>query len=478
MQIFPAVCCLRLFLHIILFIITQQKFPREVFQMKKFFCSLLALLIISCTLCVAPASAAAFTLPFEPNADAVYLVNLDTGIVVYEKNADKKRPPASLTKLMTTLLLLENVEDLENTRITAPGYIYDELYGVASSTADIRPYEEVRAIDLLYAMMLPSANEAASIVADYLGGGSLQNFFYLMNNRAKELGCENTNFACAHGLYGMDQNHYSTAKDMYLIAKACYDLGDRFMDVATSLEYWMPASNKHPEGYYIRNTNRMMNPSSTVYRSYVQGIKTGSTPEAGFNLISTAKMDGQTYMLVVMGTPYEVDENGQGLAFSVTSQIYDWVFESLAVRPALDTTKDIAEIKVKYCSQQDTLKLRPADDLITLLPVESDESTINKEFHLPDEVSAPIEAGDVVGSVTLSLAGEEIGTVDLVASQSLERNTALYVVSKIGEFFSSLYFKVLCVLIAITAVLYIGFILWVTRRNRKMGKVDRRRPRI
>ena len=98
--------------------------------MKKFFCSLLALLIISCTLCVAPASAAAFTLPFEPNADAVYLVNLDTGIVVYEKNADKKRPPASLTKLMTTLLLLENVEDLENTRITAPGYIYDELYGL------------------------------------------------------------------------------------------------------------------------------------------------------------------------------------------------------------------------------------------------------------------------------------------------------------------------------------------------------------
>ena len=221
----------------------------------------------------------------------------------------------------------------------------------------------------------------------------------------------------------------------------------------------------------------MMRQGTEVYRSYIQGIKTGSTPEAGFNLITTAKKDGQTYMLVVMGTPYEKDEYGYGMAFSVTAQIYDWVFDSLSVRPALDTTQDITEIKVKYCSEQDTLKLRPASDLMTLLPIESDETTINKEFHLPEAVTAPIEAGDVVGSVTLSLAGEEIGTVDLIASQSLERNTALYVIAKIGEFFSSLYFKVLLVLILITVAVYVGYILWVTHKNKKMGKVNRRRSR-
>ncbi|MBC5582433.1 D-alanyl-D-alanine carboxypeptidase [Anaerofilum sp. BX8] len=445
--------------------------------MKKFCCSLLAVLLFSVTLLAAPAGAVTFAPPFEPNADAVYLVNLDTGIVVYEKNADKKRPPASLTKLMTTLLLLENVPDLDGTRITAPGYIFDELFGVPSSTADIRPYEEVSARDLLYAMMLPSANEAASTVADYLGGGNLSNFFYLMNNRARELGCTNTNFTCAHGLYGMDQNHYSSARDMYLIAKACYDKGALFMDVATTLTYAMPASNKHNGSYKIFNTNFMMRQGTEVYRSYIQGIKTGSTPEAGYNLITTAKKDGQTYMLVVMGTPYERDQYGYGLAFSVTAQIYDWVFDSLSVRPALDTMQDITEIKVKYCSEQDTLKLRPASDLMTLLPIESDETTINKEFHLPETVTAPIEAGDVVGSVTLSLAGEEIGTVDLIASQSLERNTALYVIAKIGEFFSSLYFKVLLVLILITVAVYVGYILWVTHKNKKMGKVDRRRSR-
>ena len=445
--------------------------------MKKLCCSLLALLML-CVCFSAGASAITYTPPFEPNADAIYLVNLDTGEVVYEKNADKKRAPASLTKLMTALLLIENVDDLENTRMTAPSYVFDEIFLANGSHADIRQNEEVRAIDLLYAMMLPSANEAASTVADYLGGGSIPNFCYLMNARARELGCTNTNFTCAHGLYGMAEDNYSTAHDMYLIAKACYDLGEPFMDVVTTLQYEMPATNKHDKPYNIFTTNHMMRPTSSVYRSYIQGIKTGSTPEAGFNLISTAKQDGQTYMLVVMGTPYEKDENGQGLAFSVTAQIYDWVFESLAVRPALDTEKDITEIKVKYCSEQDTLKLRPADDLVTLLPIESDETSINKEFHLPDSVAAPIEAGDVVGSVTLSIAGEELGTVDLVASQSLERNTALFVIAKIGEFFSSLYFKVLCALIAITAMLYIGYIIWVIRRNQRMGKVRRRRGGI
>lgn len=441
--------------------------------MKKFCCCLMAVLALALCL-AAPAGAITFTPPFDPNCDAAYLVNLDTGDVVYEKNADKKRAPASLTKMMTALLLMEKVSDLDNTVITAPGYVFDELYNAGGSTADIRPYEEVSAMNLLYAMMLPSANEAASIVADYVGGGNLNNFFYMMNERAKQLGCTNTNFACAHGLYGMDKNHYSTAHDMYLIAKACYDKGDLFMNVVTSLDHTMPASNKHAASYTIYNTNYMMRSDAEVYRSYVRGIKTGSMEEAGYNLVSTAKKDGQTYMLVVMGAPYEKDEYGYGLAFSVTAQIYDWVFSSLSVRPALDTTQDIAEVKVKYCSEQDTLKLRPASDLMTLLPVESDETTINKEFHLPETVAAPIKAGDVVGTVTLSLAGEKIGTVDLVAAQSLERNQALYVIDRIGEFFSSLYFRVLMVLCAVTAALFAAYLLWVASRDKKNRKVNRR----
>ncbi|MEG1931581.1 MAG: hypothetical protein RR075_00555, partial [Pygmaiobacter sp.] len=406
---------------------------------------------------------------------------------IYEKNAHEKRPPASLTKIMTSLLLLENVADLDGTTTTAPGYIFDELYGLNVSTADIWPYEEVSARSLLYAMLLPSGNEAASIAADLVGGGSMANFTALMTARAQQLGATETNFTNPHGIFGIEKNHYSTAYDMYLIAKECWystnpAVQNAFREAASATEYWMPLSNKHkvpmagaPAGkaYAIRTTNTLMRFGSPYYMPEVQGIKTGSTPDAGYNLISTATKNGETYMLVVMGTPYETDADGYGLAFPVSKQLYDWAFGNFSVRPALDTTKDITEIKVKYSSETDTLMLRPASDLMTLLPNESDETTVNKTFKLPESVSAPIAAGDVVGTVTLSLAGEEIGTVDLVAAVSVERNTALYVVAKVGEFFSSLYFKVLAILIGITLCIYFVYITKVNHDNKKRRKVKR-----
>ena len=148
------------------------------------------------------------------------------------------------------------------------------------------------------------------------------------------------------------------------------------------------------------------------------------------------------------------------------------------MRPALDTTKDITEIPVKYSSETDTLMLRPADDLMTLLPKESDETTVGKTFNLPESVSAPVKKGDVVGTVTLSLAGEEVGTVDLVATKDVERNTALFIIAQIGGFFSSLYFKVLAVLVGITLCIYVGYLIWINRNNKKRRKVDRNHRRF
>ena len=431
--------------------------------MKKFI-SLALVCLLSVSALALPSSAATFTPPFEPNATSVYMVNMDTGTVLYEKNAHEKRAPASLTKIMTALLLLENVQDLDGTVVTAPGYIFDELYGQGASSADIWPYEEVSMRSLLYAMMLPSGNEAASIVADHIGGGSIASFCSLMTARAQQLGAKDTNFTCAHGLYGMAESHYSTAYDMYLIDKECW-----YSENPTVQNTFREA---------IRTTNAMMRFGTPYYMPEVKGIKTGSTPEAGYNLITTATKNGETYLLVVMGTPYEKDADGYGLAFGVSKQLYDWAFNNFSVRPALDTTKDITEIPVKYSSETDTLMLRPADDLMTLLPKESDETTVGKTFNLPESVSAPVKKGDVVGTVTLSLAGEEVGTVDLVATKDVERNTALFIIAQIGGFFSSLYFKVLAVLVGITLCIYVGYLIWINRNNKKRRKVDRNHRRF
>ncbi len=417
---------------------------------------------------------AAFEPPFDVNAEEVYMVNLDTGVVVYAKNETVPRAPASLTKLMTSLLLMENVQDLEGTQVTAPTYVFNELYGINSSTADIRPRETVTAKTLLYAMMLPSANEAASITADYLGGGNLDNFFYTMNARAKQLGCVNTNFTNAHGLWGMEYDHYSCAYDMYLIAKACYDTPG-FMEVASSEKYDMPFTNYHstPEfasypdaAYIIYSTNYLQRSTSAIYRSDVHGLKTGSTPEAGYNLVSTATQDGETYMLVVMGTPYEKDENGYGLAFSVTSQLYDWAFDNFSVAPALDLSRPLQEVPVKYSSTNDTVLLYPEEPFTTLLPNEADESVLQLEYILPEAVAAPIEKGDVIGAVRLSLAGEELGTVALVSQTDIERSELLYNMARLKAFVGSLYFRTVVVLLVLLVLGYIILMRSLVRRQR------------
>jgi D-alanyl-D-alanine carboxypeptidase (penicillin-binding protein 5/6) len=221
----------------------------------------------------AAATTARYELPFEVNARAYVLASLDTGEIIFEKNSNERYDPASLTKLLTAYTTYKYVEDFEGTKVTAPRYVYDELFGMNSSTADIRQGEILSVKDLMYAMLLPSANEAASILADYIGNGDITNFCMMMNNEARKLGCKNTNFTNAHGLF--TDNHYTSAYDMYLIAKACYNTPG-FMDIVTTNTYYMPANIKHASEYPIQNTNKMQVRTSPYYRSYVKGMKTGT----------------------------------------------------------------------------------------------------------------------------------------------------------------------------------------------------------
>ena len=155
---------------------------------------------------------------FDIAAAAVYLVNEETGTVLYAKNENEPLVMASLVKMMTCILTVENVADIDAETVTADkSWIFDELYGKNASTADIRPGETLTVRELLYAMLLPSANEAALLAADYVSGGYMKNFLYMMNTRAQALGCTNTVFVDANGL---SEGNLTTAKDMYLIARA------------------------------------------------------------------------------------------------------------------------------------------------------------------------------------------------------------------------------------------------------------------
>ncbi|MBR5521166.1 MAG: D-alanyl-D-alanine carboxypeptidase [Oscillospiraceae bacterium] len=426
--------------------------------------------VLSCLPVTASAtSAARYELPFEADARAYILVSLDTGEVIFEKNSHEQYDPASLTKLLTAYTVYRYVDDFDNTMITAPRYVYDELYGMNSSTADIRQGEILSVKDLMYAMMLPSANEAASILADYVGNGNISNFCMMMNNEARKLGCTNTNFSNPHGLF--TENHYTTVYDLYLIAKACYELPG-FMDIVTTNTYQMPANVKHTSPYYIQNTNRMQNRAyPAYYRSYVNGMKTGTLDYNNF--ICVCQKNGENYILVVIGA--EITDSEKRPAMVTTAEIMDYFFDSYSLRSANSLTYPVTDIPLKYAKDTDSLLLYADNEVMSVLPDSADESSFRKVYNLPEDVSAPVKSGDVIGTVDYYLAGQKVGTSQLVSHNDVERSTLLYLIGKLTEMFTSLYFRVV---VAVTLTLIVIYLIFTYRRfkqHEKMQKVHRRR---
>ena len=389
-------------------------------------------------------------------APAAYVVNLDTNIVVYEKNSETPLSAASLTKLMTTLLLLENYQDqLDSISLTAPSYVYDLIWeqSTNASSADIRRGETQSLRNLRYAMLLPSGNEAAYIVADYMGGGSIDNFVAMMNDEAKAVGCTGTTFVDPCGL---NPNNITTARDAYLILRAltAYDV---FSTVVGTPSYDMGTNDRYttPGTYIIQTTDKLIT-NSSYHRDYTKGGKTGSLGEWQ-NFAGWHSQDGESYISILLNVPYDADPEGMRPALVETATIMDWVFDTYTIAPALDTTQPITEVRVAYSTQADTIMLYPADNMMTLLPREGGAALTEQVFNVPDQLPAPIKQGDIVGTVTLTIEGETIGTADLIAGSDVSRNQLLYTISRVSLFFSSTYFKVVVILTMLVIGAYLIF---------------------
>ena len=389
-------------------------------------------------------------------APAAYVVNLDTNIVVYEKNSETQLSAASLTKMMTTLLLLENYQDqLDSISLTAPSYVYDLIWeqSTNASSADIRRGETQSLRNLLYAMLLPSGNEAAYIVADYMGGGSIDNFVAMMNDEAKAVGCTGTTFVDPCGL---NPNNITTARDAYLILRAltAYDV---FSTVVGTPSYDMGTNDRYttPGTYIIQTTDKLIT-NSSYHRDYTKGGKTGSLGEWQ-NFAGWHSQDGESYISILLNVPYDADPEGMRPALVETATIMDWVFDTYTIAPALDTTQPITEVRVAYSTQADTVMLYPADNMMTLLPRDGGAALTEQVFNVPDQLPAPIKQGDIVGTVTLTIEGETIGTADLIAGSDVSRNQLLYTISRVSLFFSSTYFKVVVILTMLVIGAYLIF---------------------
>ena len=248
--------------------------------------------------------------------EAVYLFDVSTGEAVLDQNADQQRSIASLTKMMTALLFLESGKDM-NEKVTVPASLKSELDTIRSkggSSISLSVGESIRRIDLLYALLVCSANDAASVIACDVAG-SMSAFVARMNARAAELGCTGTRFSCPHGLY--DEGNYSTAHDLARIAAAC--AGHlTYLKVADTVEYVIPATNLHAKRT-IRTTNKMLVPAYSYYRTDIHGMKTGFTSKARRCYVTFSQREGAAYGLVILGSDLEN-------IYKEANEIFDWAY--------------------------------------------------------------------------------------------------------------------------------------------------------
>ena len=360
------------------------------------------------TLALAAAAAlpglAAYPMPIQTasETEAVYLFNADTGKTILAQNADQQQYVASLTKMMTALLLLESGKDL-NGEVTVPTAMTQEFKDIQNAngmTAGLRIGETVRRIDLLYALLVSSANDAASVIA-YDVGGSVLDFVRQMNARAAELGCTGTNFTCAHGLF--DYGNVSTAEDMARIAAECYK-NPTFVQVSGTAAYTMPATNLHQNERTINSTNPLTDTGSEFYRSYIKCVKGGFTTLAGRCAVAFAEQGGHTYGLVILHA-----DNAS--LYTECDQLLDWAFESFSDRPLVDTQTELTTVDLTKCRAQPTAALYAA------APVSGyghADDVVSYAFDLPESIPATVKNGQKVGTATVYLDGYEVGTVDLV----------------------------------------------------------------
>lgn len=408
----------------------------------------------------------------ETKADIVLLFSLDDGTVIFSKNADKPSAPASLTKITTAILTIENCENLD-TVITVPSYCITLLNGTGSSMAGLKAGEELTVRQLLYCMLVKSANEAANILADYIGGGSIESFVGMMNDFAARVGAENTHYVNAHGLDAEGQ--YTTANDLAKIVKYALNL-PIFMEICNSYKYTLPETNMSKERNFV-STNWMINPNfKTYYYEYIQGIKTGTTNQAGKCVVSKASKDGYNYLCVVMGAPEE-DVNGDGnpdnTAFLETKKMYKWVFENIRLEKIVNTTDIVTVVDVKLAFGVDHVRLVPANDVTALVPVGTDSGSVLVdviEAETPSEVRAPVKKGEVLGKAKVMYADTELATVDLVAAEDIKVSVILWALDGLYKIVSSPIF-----IIIVAMVLVIVVIRYLTSSNQGRRKRRRRR---
>ena len=407
-------------------------------------------------------------------ATAAILIDADTGIIIYEKNAHERRYPASLTKLMTALMLLEHINEDFDQRITMSR---NAVFSIPRGSSHIAMNEDetLSAYEALYAIMLESANEVSNAIGEHVAG-ELNTFAAMMTIRANELGAYNTNFINAHGLHHED--NYTTAYDMAVIKRELLN-HPRFVEIISTNSFIIPPTERQPLDRILNNTHRMIRPDGDFFYRYAIGGKTGFTNEAAHTLSTYARNDENIGLIAV------VMENQRLVSFTDTTILFDFGFSIYEDREifnpsAFNGTLDIGHYVDDEWQMTGQLPLSVNEiySIVKKLPLTVNLDKIELVQDIPYPPVLPIREGQAVGHLLITYQDNVLDSIELFAgAEFLPVNyvpvqEALYYetgsfLATLGTMIEPIMSLIVAVLVFILVMLVVAFTVFRYRRYRK-----------
>ena len=412
---------------------------------------------------------------FSVAAQAARLIGRNTGRAVYEQDADERVYPASLTKIMTCLLALENgnLSDV----VTVSASALDDL-DADSSVAGLQVGEQMTLENLLYCMMVVSGNDACNVIAEHIAG-SITDFVRMMNQRAYELGCLNTHFSNPHGLH--DENHYTTARDLSIITQAALK-SENFRQIVDTYEYQLPDDNVRQNIPKLKTTNMLIyrSMSNSLYYSRAHGIKTGYTSQAGRCVISEATGDGLDLLGIVCGAATTILDSGDLLMenFTECARLFDYGFDNYSYLPIMSPLYPVDQVKINNSAGAEAVAVAPQDEIKVLLPNDYDPDKLVTDIQLnSDSVDAPVREGDVLGSATVTYAGEILGQTKLLAITDVARSEISSAAAGTGAYIQKNWWKwvVIAIFVAVGVILALIVLYQLRKRRYRRKRMEQRR---
>lgn len=354
-------------------------------------------------------------------SQAAILMDNKTGKILYHKNENKKMYPASTTKIITAILTLENCNLDEIVTVS-----YDAVMSIPDgySSASLQIGEQLTVEQLLELLLVHSANDAANVLAEYVGG-SFESFVSMMNTKVHELGLNDTHFTNTFG--GHHEDHYTTAQDLATIMQYCIK-NDDFRKIAGKASCAIPATNKYDVRKY-NSTNELILPNHNNYYSYLTCGKTGYTSQAGDCLVSCSYKDNLELICVILGGR---TVNGNSTRFSETKTLFEYGYNNYSIKTLWNQNDIITTLSIKN-GTKDTknLDLLASSSIQALLKNSLLENELSFETNLKEDIKAPIEEGEILGNITYTIDGITYQT-DLIASHSVEKSKLLIYSIELG----------------------------------------------